>query len=296
MERIIVIEAKESGLSLDQLLCRRFPEFSKSQWIAQFKAGLICRGAQRMRPHFRLPAGAELKLSLPAEQGCTPVAVMNLEIILQTDEIMVVQKPAQITVHPTDQTPPGSTLLEQVWQQTGDRLWQLVHRLDHGTSGVLLLAKGAKALAYWQEELSKPTTHKIYQAWVWGQMPEASGVIDAPLSKIKGGKVQVDTQGLQARTHYQVLQTEGSASLLELRLEQGRSHQIRAHLAYFGCPIIGDRIYGSDPVLDRQFKAKRIYLHALSLQGDSFNWNSPLPGAFEGLIQRLQRASLAQKL
>lgn len=288
MEETIVILDGESSLPLDLLLSRRFGQYSRAQWLGQIKKGLIRRDGRKLFAHFRLPAGAKIQIVFPAASVPSPAsAAPSFEILSEDSEILVLNKPAQITVHPTDQTPPQSTLLEILWQQRQVRNLQLLHRLDHGTSGVLLLAQNAQSAHKWQEKLSSAQTQKIYLAWVWGHAPAAEGCIDLALGKIQKGKVRPDPAGKEARTYYRVLQSLPGAQLLELRLDTGRTHQIRVHLSQIQCPIIGDRLYGSSVEMDRAVKAKRIYLHASKLMGEGFEFEAPLPGAFAGLQQRL---------
>jgi 23S rRNA pseudouridine1911/1915/1917 synthase len=201
------------------------------------------------------------------------------EVRWEDAHVLVVDKPAGIVVHPGAGRKTGtlaSGLLHRYPELEGigqEGRWGIVHRLDQGTSGLLLVARTAASFEFLTVEMAARRIHRSYLALVHGVPAMPTGTIDAPIGRdpVHPTRKKVVPDGRSARTHYRVRESFGSASLLEVDLETGRTHQIRVHLATIGHPVVGDRSYTrrADPV-----RVKRIFLHAARIV-----FNHPVTGA-----------------
>ena len=177
------------------------------------------------------------------------------DIVYEDDALLAVRKPAPLQVHPSPSAPRGADTLEGRVQSYLHSGAHPVHRLDAETTGIVLFAKLPYAQAHIQRQMQTDAFRKEYLAWVCGVPAAPEGVIDAPIARLgTGAKRAVRPDGRRAVTHYRVEQAAGGRALIRLRLETGRTHQIRVHLAHIGCPIIGDDKYG-DRVGNRSFPA-----------------------------------------
>lgn len=216
-------------------------------------------------------------------------------IIHQDATLLAVDKPAGLTVHPGAGTAPGSTLTERVAadhpEVAGLERSGLVHRLDKGTSGVVVIARTPEAIAALSKQFAKRVVTKRYQALVGGRPEPAAAVLDAPITRHHADRLRMTVRpdGRAAETRYETVRTFGArATLLDVWPKTGRTHQIRVHLAALGHPIIGDATYGSgDPLLGRPF------LHAAELQlthpetGETLTLTAPLPPELLSYLETL---------
>ena len=192
-----------------------------------------------------------VRLSDPERLSGVVAAPGPLDIVYEDQDLIVLNKPAGLSVHPgpghySDTL--GNFLVHyyETSQQEAD--FHPVHRLDRGTSGLLVAAKHPYAQELLKEQLHSPTFRRVYLAVCEGTPEPAAGVVDAPLGPVEGSLMaqQVRPDGKPARTHYEVLETDGIRSLLRLELETGRTHQIRVHMAHLGHPLTGDFLYGTE--------------------------------------------------
>lgn len=207
-----------------------------------------------------------------------------LNIVYEDEDLVVLDKPAGILVHPGhghfDDTL-GNFLL---WHYDREGLTadlHPVHRLDKGTTGLLVIAKHAHAQEVLKKALHTPSFRRVYLAVCDGAPRPAAGVVDAPIGMVPGSLLarEVRPDGQPARTRYETLELHGSRALLRLELETGRTHQIRVHMAHMGCPLTGDFLYGTE---DRQLISRpALHSHALSflhpITGEALSFTSPLP-------------------
>lgn len=223
----------------------------------------------------RLPAGGWLEVSWIARAGPSiePIVVADLAIVHDDDDIVVVEKPAGVAAHPSIGWE-GPTVLGAL-AGAGFRIATsgaaeragIVHRLDVGTSGLMVVAKTETAYSALKLAFHDRQVHKIYHAVVQGRPDPLTGTIDAPIGRHPGAswKFAVTADGRDSVTHYETLEAFPSAALLEIELETGRTHQIRVHMAAQRHPCVGDTMYGADPTISARLGLGRQWLHARRL-------------------------------
>ncbi|MCB9496437.1 MAG: RluA family pseudouridine synthase [Fibrobacteria bacterium] len=293
----------DAGQRLDRYLRKVLPSVPLSHIFQLVRKGRVRIDGARAEGSSRLPAGAtitlgvrpgELQTAAPARPGASSLRD-KVGILHEDDSLLILDKPAGMAVHPGTGTPPGTTLIERVWADLGDNpsVFQpaLAHRLDRGTSGIVVVARTRPALLEVQDRLRDGSVIKEYLALVEGIPRKGSGVIRSKLERVDsrsgGAKSLVDERGVEAETRWKILETFASHALLEVRILTGRMHQIRAHLASIGHPIVGDDRYGqaAHPGL------KRPFLHAahlsLPFRGRVLDLRAPLPPELEGVLQRI---------
>jgi 23S rRNA pseudouridine1911/1915/1917 synthase len=213
----------------------------------------------------------------------------DIPVLYEDKALLVINKPAGLTVHPAEGEEDW-TVTELLANQKGRELF-VVHRLDKGTSGVMLLAKNRKMQAKLQEQFKNRTVKKSYLVLVKGQIEPEKGIIDIPLAREETvrSKIGPASGGRAALTEYQVLEYLGKYSYLEVNPKTGRTHQIRAHFSAIGYPVVGDERYGSkDPV------TPRIFLHAFSIsfihpiEMKQLSFTSPLPKDLDKVLHSLK--------
>lgn len=242
-----------------------------------FEEGVTVNGSP-VDPNNRI-SGGSIEFARPIAELGTVAEDVPFEVRWEDADVLVVDKPAGIVVHPGAGRKTGtlaSGLLHRYPELEGigqEGRWGIVHRLDQGTSGLLLVARTAASFEFLTRELAARKIHRSYLALVHGVPAMPTGTIDAPIGRdpVHPTRKKVVPDGRPARTHYRVREDFGKASLLEVDLETGRTHQIRVHLATIGHPVVGDRSYTrrADPV-----RVKRIFLHAARIV-----FNHPVTGA-----------------
>jgi 23S rRNA pseudouridine1911/1915/1917 synthase len=262
------------GERLDAALARMFglPRDRAAELIGD---GAVLVGGRPATKSDRVPAGEWLDVTLPPPPVAQPVpeAVPGLRVVYEDDDIVVVDKPAGVAAHPT----PGWTgptvrhgLLaagHTIATSGAAERQGIVHRLDANTTGLMVVAKSERAYSALKRAFREREVDKIYHALVQGHPDPLRGTIDAPIARHPSGdgRFAVVAGGRPAVTHYETLEAFRAASLLEIRLETGRTHQIRVHLAAVRHPCVGDRLYGADPVLAARLGLTRQWLHAVRL-------------------------------
>ncbi|OPJ63775.1 RluA family pseudouridine synthase [Clostridium oryzae] len=237
----------------------------------------------------------EVDVSKKESQNIVPEK-MELDIIYEDEDIIVVNKPPFMVVHPT-KTHGEHTLASGVlyhFKENGeDCIVRLVSRLDMDTSGLIVIAKNQYSHMFLAKEMEKNTFEKQYTAVVWGNLSQDSDTIDLPILRpsLESIKRVVREDGQRSITHYQVMEHLAKGDIVRLKLETGRTHQIRVHLSHLGHPIVGDILYGSED--DRELIARQA-LHASGLKfmhprkNEVMEFQSPLPEDMSKLIERLK--------
>ena len=265
--------ADEAGGRLDVAVAKRA---SVTRGLAQvaIKEGAVTVGGRAVRPSHRLEEGEVVSGSVAVPTLELPQGeAIDLTLRYDDERVLVVSKPAGLVTHPARGHASG-TLVNALLglgiplaAATSIRPG-IVHRLDKDTSGLLLVAKDDDAQAYLVDALRERRIERRYLALVRGRPPADSGAIEAPIGRhpTKRRRFAVVAGGRPSVTHYEVREAGERAALLDLRLETGRTHQIRVHMAHLGNPVLGDRVYGGVSELSRQLGLTRPFLHACSLR------------------------------
>ena len=257
----------------------------------------------------RLPAGGWLEVDLadpadPAPAEVVPTPVAGLIIVHDDDDVVVVDKPVGVAAHPspgwTGPTVVGALAAAGYRVSTSGAAERagVVHRLDVGTSGLMVVAKSERAYTALKRAFAERTVEKVYHALVQGNPSPTVGTIDAPIGRHPSSdwKFAVVAGGKPSVTHYEVLESLPGASLLEVRLETGRTHQIRVHLAALRHALVGDITYGADPTLAARLGLERQWLHAVRLgfehpgTGAWLELSSEYPADLTTALDRLRAA------
>ena len=290
-------QAEEEGERLDIFLARR-TGLSRSQVQKLVSGGYVETGQRGARPSLRLRRGEGVKVTVPPPTPSTllPEAI-PLKIVYEDGDIVVVDKPAGLCVHPAPGHLSGTLVNALLFRYPELSLMAsprpgIVHRLDLDTSGLIMIARHESARLFLSGELKARRVDKRYLVLVRGRPVPEEGVIDAPMGRNPGNrkKMAVVPGGREARTRYRVLRRLEGFSLVEAAPETGRTHQIRVHFSHLGHPVAGDRLYGvKSPLFERQF------LHACCLRfrhprdGRWLEFTSPLPPDLEGGLRALAR-------
>ena len=295
------------GLRVDQAVSRLFG-LSRTTAAAIVEAGdVMIDGVPRSKSD-KVTAGAWLDVTLPPPPGSgapiPPMSVAGLRIVYSDDDIVVVDKPVGVAAHASPGwTGPtvlsGLTALGQTIATSGAAERQgIVHRLDVGTTGLMVVAKSEYAYSVLKRAFREREVDKRYHAVVQGHLDPLRGTIDAPIDRHPTAdyKWAVVTGGKPSVTHYDTLEAFPSASLVDVRLETGRTHQIRVHFAALRHPCVGDLTYGADPTLAARLHLQRQWLHAQSLSfahprtSEIVTFTSPYPEDLETALEILRAA------
>ncbi len=293
-----------AGLRLDQALARLYPSHSRSRLQSWLKQGAIeVDGAMREAKH-RLSGGEALRIVEPlqVEPGPDLPEEIPLAAVFEDDDILVVDKPVGLVVHPGSGNRSGTllnALLHHAPELSAIPRAGIVHRLDKDTSGLMVVAKTLRAQTDLVRQLQARSVRRHYYALVRGDL-EGAGQVDAPIGRhpLHRTRMAVVASGRAAVTRFRVLERFGSATLVECRLETGRTHQIRVHMASLGHPLVGDATYGGrrtgDPRLDT-FPRQALHAFRLALRhpgsGVEHVWESALPADLEALLAALRRGA-----
>ena len=253
----VAVDAASAGVRLDRVLTSALPELSRMRVKALIQAGLVSRdGATISEPSNRVKPGEMYVVVVPPAADPTPQGQqIPLHIVHEDDELIVIDKPAGLVVHPAPGNP-DRTLVNALIHHCGESLSGIggvrrpgiVHRLDKDTSGLMVAAKSDRAHQSLAQQFAARSIERAYVAVVWGVPQPLTGEIDAPIGRNPHNRRKmavVQRGGKQALTRYRVRQRlTANASIVSCKLATGRTHQIRVHLAHAGTPVVGDRLYG----------------------------------------------------
>jgi 23S rRNA pseudouridine1911/1915/1917 synthase len=287
MDKVYNFIADKPGVRLDKYVCDKLIELSRTQIQKLIADGYITVNDQVAKAGLKLNIGDRLRVTIPPPppSPLTPEAI-PLNIIYEDADLLVIDKPAGLTVHPAPGHP-AHTLVNAIISHfphlaaLSDSLRPgIVHRLDRDTSGVMVVAKNSWAQAKLVEQFKTHSVTKVYLVLVKGRLTPENGIIKAPIGRDPRNrkKMAVVGSGRQARTDYRVIKYIGDYTLLEVRPETGRTHQIRVHLAAIGFPVVGDKVYGvKSPHLSRQFLHASRLGFKLPATGEYMEFKSELP-------------------
>ncbi len=305
----VVVSADEAGQRLDNFLLARLKGVPRSHIYKILRSGEVRVNRGRAKPRQKLAAVEEvrippIRLAVARDEGRIPdqlAETLRRNVLFEDDALIAINKPAGLAVHGGSGVSFG--LIEAMRQVfPNEKRLELVHRLDRDTSGCILLARDRNALVQLQQALRDRQVEKVYQALCVGKWPRHIREIDAPLDRSKGGSgeriVRAKESGKPSKTFFQVAQRFANATLLEVRLESGRTHQIRVHSQLAGHPLAGDTKYGrrEDIKFFRQLGLKRMFLHASRLQfvhpvsAEQISIDAPLPQDLSNLLDQLSSA------
>jgi 23S rRNA pseudouridine1911/1915/1917 synthase len=292
-----------AGLRLDAALARVFPEHSRSRLQSWLKEGRIRIDGAAAEAKHKVYGGERIDVDLPQapQRTAQQAEAIALAVAFEDEHLLVLDKPAGLVVHPGSGNWSGTmmnALLHHAPHLAEVPRAGIVHRLDKDTSGLLVVAKTLAAQTDLVRQLQARSVERRYLALARGGVA-ADGSVDAPLGRhpAQRTKMAVVRGGRDARTHYQVRERFERATLLECRLETGRTHQIRVHMASIGHALVGDPVYGRGKTGDARLDAfARQALHAWRLAlvhpatGVSMSWEAPLPQDFADLLGALRHA------
>ena len=289
----LVILPEMEGKSIRSIALSQIGMSSGQFKRAKFQGSILLDGV-RVTADVRAKAGQTLELLVPETASSQPSAWdVPLKIVYEDEHLWAIDKPAPMPSAPSvkQDTPTLENVLFAHLGQPEQFIYRPVNRLDKGTSGLMIVARDAHAQHLLQKMLHTDTFIREYLAVVDGQMPGQEGVIDLPIAKADGATVrrEVRPDGKEARTFYRVIKS-GKRSLLRLRLDTGRTHQIRVHTAYHGCPVTGDFLYGTElpHLLPGRFALHSAMIHFRHpITGQWIRLESQLPDQLERLLEDL---------
>ena len=302
MEKLTLnVPPEEAGQRVDSYLAAHLAGLSRSAAARLMEEGRVTLGDKALAKNYKLTGGETLTVELPEPE---PVDVapqdIPLDVVYEDEDVIVVNKPKGLVVHPAPGHADG-TLVNALLHHCGDSLSGIggelrpgiVHRIDRDTSGLIIAAKNDFAHQSLSAQLQDHTLARTYECIVVGNLKEDSGTVDAPIGRSTADrkKMAVVSGGRRAVTHWEVIARYGGFTHVRCRLETGRTHQIRVHMAHIGHPILGDTVYGAKkavPGLQGQC------LHAVGLRfihprtGAAVELSCPLPEEFQAQLRRLE--------
>jgi len=303
-ERFVTFSVEQDETQrLDKFLVNCLPEFSRARLQGLIRAGLVSvDGSPANKSGQALNKGSRVQVHIPAPQPSelTPEAI-PLDIVFEDQNVIVVNKPAGMVVHPAVGHATGTLVhaalahAPEMEGISGEKRPGVVHRLDKDTSGLILLAKNDAALHGLQEQFRSRKVAKVYLALVDGKPPTPTGRIEAPVGRNPAERRQMAVvqpdKGREAISEYSTRQSFAQHTLLEVHPLTGRTHQIRLHLRFIGCPVAGDTIYGRKKPslpLNRHFlHAWRLTIH-LPGENQARTFEAPLPGELVHILKQLE--------
>ena len=308
MRRAATVPPELAGLRTDQALARLFPDLSRTRLRAWLEAGHVRLDGRVPRPRDPVRGGEEVHLDAPLPQAAPDrPEPIPLRIVHEDAHLIVLDKPPGLVVHPAAGNPAG-TLVNALLHH--DRTLAalpragIVHRLDKGTSGLMVVARTPAAHRALVAALARRAVTREYEAVVRGVMT-AGGTVAAPIGRhpVRRQRMAVVPGGREAVTHYRVLERFRAHTRVRVRLETGRTHQIRVHMAHVGHPLVGDPVYGGRPALPpgpapalaaavRGFRRQALHARRLELAhpatGEPCAWEAPLPEDMANLLAALR--------
>ena len=292
-----------AGQRMDRFLSGRYEDLSRSAWQALIEQGLVLRDGAAVNKKDKVAPGDHVTVQLPDPQ---PIEAqpqdIALDIVYEDSHLLVVNKPKGMVVHPAPGNPDGTLVNALLYHCRGNLSGVggairpgIVHRIDKDTSGLLVVAKDDATHKGLSEQMAVHDIHRVYHAVVYGNLKEDQGTVCAPIGRDPRDRKKMSVarvNGKDATTHWQVLERFGNFTYIACRLETGRTHQIRVHMAYIGHPLAGDPVYGPRAVIKtlegQCLHAKELgFIHPIT--GQPLRFDSELPAYFQDYLTRLRK-------
>ena len=292
--------AETTGERIDALLPHLCPELSRSAAARLAVTGAVTVDGRPVKKNYRLTAGERVELRLPEPEAALPEPQeLPLEVVYEDADLIVVNKPRGMVVHPAAGHPDGTLVNALLWHcgdslsgVGGEKRPGIVHRIDKDTSGLLAAAKNDFAHRSLSAQLGDHSMFRVYEAVVYGRMREDSGSVSAPIGRHPADRkrMAVVPGGREAVTHWELLARYRGYSHLRCRLETGRTHQIRVHMEFIGHPLAGDLVYGKKKP-DRGLEGQCLHARTLEFthprSGERLHFTTPLPEYFTDFLSHL---------
>lgn len=303
---LLTVPAECSGFRLDKFLSAKLPDYSRNFFQRLLSGGQVTTNGSICRKQDRVAQGQEIQVIFPEPSSCaSEPEEIPLDIVYEDEELLVVNKPKGMVVHPAPSHQTG-TLVNALLHHCDGKLSGIngvirpgiVHRIDKDTSGLLVVAKTDFAHQALAEQIQSHSFERSYEAVVYGRLAEKEGVIDLPIGRSRFDRKKMcvtDKNSKRAVTNYNVKSEFAHFSLVQLNLHTGRTHQIRVHMAHIGHPVAGDPVYGPKKCITELngqcLHAKTIgFLHPTSKK--LLRFESELPEYFKAFIQKLQEGKV----
>lgn len=287
------------GVRIDKALSTIQPDWSRNQIQLWLKDGFVLVNGDQVKPNYKVKQGDMLTIEEPEPEELDVVAEnLNLDIIYEDQDVLVVNKPRGMVVHPAPGHATGTVVNGLMYHCkdlsgiNGVLRPGIVHRIDKDTSGLLMVAKNDKAHVALVDQLVEKSVTRIYTALVHGHIPHDNGTIEAPIGRDARERqnMTVTDRGKPAVTHFKVLERLRNFTLVECRLETGRTHQIRVHMKYIEFPLAGDPKYGPKKTID--FGGQLLHAGTLGFNhpetGEYMEFSAPLPADFQKVLEKVR--------
>ena len=296
----VIVNENDKGKRLDIYIAENFKELSRTMIKKLIESNNILVNDKSEKVSYKVQANDNISIDIPeAKETKLKAQEIPLDIIYEDSDIIVINKPKGMVVHPANGNPDGTlvnailSICKNSLSGIGGELRPgIVHRLDKDTSGLIIVAKNDKAHINMSEQIKERNVKKTYIALVRGNVPEEEATINMPIGRSTKDrkKMAVTKNGKQAITHFKVLKRYSKYTLLEIKIETGRTHQIRVHMAEIGYPVVGDAVYSNGK---NEFGIEGQMLHAYKLEfmhpitNKHMELTAPLPQYFEEILKKL---------
>ena len=286
----MIVNNENANTRLDHYLANN-TEFSRSKITNLIKEGKILVNGKNVKTGYLIKENDIIEINYEEEELKAEPEKMDLDIVYEDNDVIVVNKANKVVVHPACGNRSGTLVNGLLYHSknlssiNGEYRPGIVHRIDADTTGLLMIAKNDKAHKILADQLKEKTTHRVYYALVWGVINNETGTVDAPIGRDpKDRKKMAVTpdNSKEAITHFRVIERYKNATLIELKLETGRTHQIRVHMKYIGHPVVNDPVYSNKPLFDDSgqcLHAKELgFIHPTT--NEFMKFDSELPECF----------------
>ena len=300
-DSILIITAEESGERIDALLARQAEDLTRSAAQRLLESGMVLLGGRPVKKNYRCAAGDRFTVLLPEPDEVPLIAQdIPLEVVYEDADVIVVNKPRGMVVHPAPGHPDGTLVNALLWHcgdslsgVGGEKRPGIVHRIDKDTSGLLIIAKNDFAHRALSAQLADRSLSRVYEALARGGFREDAGTVDRPIGRHPTDRKRMAVTEKNSRpavTHWEVLARYQGYTHIRCVLETGRTHQIRVHMASIGHPLLGDFSYGA-PSPEKGLEGQCLHARRLKFvhprTGEPVELETPLPAYFEAVLARL---------